>query len=174
MEKHRIILTREQIQARIPELAREISTDYMGRDVVFVCVLKGAAYFFVDLTRAVRDINELKSLSLVFMRTETCDEERNFGAVVIIDDIPKEQIESRDVIIVEDIADRGLTLVTLLEHLGKKDPASLAIAVALSKPDKHQHNLQLKYVGFEREGLGFLSGYGLDPDRAARDIVEIV
>jgi hypoxanthine phosphoribosyltransferase len=151
-----ILLTEEQIQARVAELGAQLAEDYAGRDPVLISVLKGSIVFLADLVRGMDiplsiDIMEVSSYGAA---TESS------GQVRILKDLSN-PIEGRHVIVVEDIIDTGLTLNYLLRYLREKAPASLRICCLLDKPARRLTEIPIDYVGFTIPDR-FVIGYGLD------------
>lgn len=151
-----IILTSEQISERIKELGAKISSDYQDSPPVLVGILKGALPFMADLIRAISVpmVYDLMAVSSYGASTKST------GTVRIIKDLDLE-IEDRDVIIVEDIVDTGLTLQYLLENLRSRRPRSLKVCTLLDKPSRRQTPIQPDYNGFEIPDV-FVVGFGLD------------
>jgi hypoxanthine phosphoribosyltransferase len=151
-----VLITEEQIQAKVVELAAQLSADYAGRDLTLVSVLKGSLPFMADLMRAITipvqiDLMEVSSYGAT---TETS------GLVRILKDLSA-SIEGRDVLIVEDIIDTGLTLNYLLRYLRGKKPRSLRICALLDKPARRLVEIDIAYRGFTVPDR-FVVGYGLD------------
>jgi hypoxanthine phosphoribosyltransferase len=151
-----VIFTEEQLQQRIRELGAQISRDYEGRSVLLVAVLRGAALFIADLAREIRVPVELDFMAVSSYGSTT----KSSGVVRILKDLD-EMIEGRDVIVVEDILDTGLTLKYLLKNLASRAPASLEVITLLSKEGKQRVPISCKYVGFVCPDE-FVVGYGLD------------
>jgi hypoxanthine phosphoribosyltransferase len=152
----RILVTEEQIQQRVRDLGRELTRDYAGRDPVLVSVLKGSILFLADLIRAT-DLPlsvDLMEVSSYGQGTESS------GLVRILKDLSA-PIEGRDVVVVEDIIDTGLTLNYLLHYLEGKHPASIAICALLDKPARRLVEIPIAYRGFSIPDQ-FVVGYGLD------------
>ncbi|MBI5369741.1 hypoxanthine phosphoribosyltransferase [Candidatus Uhrbacteria bacterium] len=160
-----ILFSEEEIQARVLALAQEISTDFRGKDIVLVGLLKGAFMFVRDLGVALERLREagggIGDIYIDFLSVGSYDDGRESGTLKLDMDI-RRSVKNCHVIVVEDTADTLNTLTWVDAHLRKKQPASLDICVLVRKPDKHRHQLDLRYVGFSREGLPFLGGYGLD------------
>ena len=151
-----ILLSSEQIAARVAEMGAQISADYQGKDPVFVSVLVGAAIFSADLLRQITI-----PCSLDFMAISSYGKEsRSSGVVRVMKDLD-ESIESRHVIIVEDIIDTGLTLNYLLENIRNRNAASVRVAALLDKPSRRLTDVKVDYIGFEVPDE-FVIGYGLD------------
>lgn len=151
-----VILSEDQLQARVRELGAEISRDYVGRSLLLVAVLRGAALFIADLARAITVPVELDFMAVSSYGSST----KSSGVVRILKDLD-ETIEGRDVIVVEDILDTGLTLKYLLKNLASRKPASLEVVAFLSKEGKQRVPISCRYVGFAIPDE-FVVGYGLD------------
>jgi hypoxanthine phosphoribosyltransferase len=161
------IITREAIARRVAELAAQISRDYRGQDLVMVGVLKGAFIFLADLTRALEFPVEVDFVRLKSYGSGT----ESSGEIVVTKDV-EETLQGRDVLIVEDIVDLGLTLDFLIKHLLTRHPRSLKICCLIDKRERRQVHVPLDYVGFVVE-KGFLVGYGLDCGEKNRTLPEI-
>ena len=144
------------LQARIRELGAEISSDYEGRDLLLIGVLKGAVFFMSDLMRHLTIPCEIDFMAI----SSYGDSTDSSGIVRILKDLDI-NIESRDVLVVEDIIDSGLTLSYLMRNLEARGPASLEICALLTKPDRREIEVPVRYVGFEIPNR-FVIGYGLD------------
>jgi hypoxanthine phosphoribosyltransferase len=151
-----VLVGEEQIRARLGELAERIDADYAGRDLLLVGVLKGAVMVMADLARALHAPAEMDWMAVSSYGSGT----RSSGVVRILKDLDKD-IGGRDVLVVEDIIDSGLTLSWLLANLGSRGPASLEVATLLRKPEAAKVEIDVKYVGFEIPNE-FVVGYGLD------------
>jgi hypoxanthine phosphoribosyltransferase len=151
-----ILVEAEALQRRVRELGEEVSRDYRGRDLLLVCVLKGAVFFASDLMRQLDVPCELDFMAVASYGSAT----DSSGVVRILKDLDA-PIEGRHVLIVEDIVDSGLTLQYLLRSLGARNPATVEVCALLTKPDRRKVDLPVKYVGFEIADC-FAIGYGLD------------
>lgn len=152
-----VLLTREQIDVRVGELAAQISRDYAGRSPLCVSVLKGAVYFLTDLTRALTIPAQIDFMAI----TSYGSARERSGVVRLIKDLDVE-ITGRDVLLVEDIIDTGLTAGYLLRLLAARAPASLRICTLLDRPYRRiLDTLEIAYRGFEIPDR-FVVGYGLD------------
>jgi hypoxanthine phosphoribosyltransferase len=159
-----ILLSEEQLQVRIRELGRQISQDYAGKAPLMVGVLKGAAMFLVDLIRAV-DL----PLAIDFMAVSSYGAAtESSGVVRILKDL-ETPIEGRDVVLVEDIIDSGLTIAYVLDMLRRRGPASLKVCALLVKEQAAEAGLKADYVGFTIPNK-FVVGYGLDFDEKYRNL----
>ena len=155
-ESVRVLLRRNQIQRRIAAMAREIARDFAGEPVHFVGVLKGAVFFLADLARQYPG-----EVSMDFIAVSSYGEKtQSSGQVRLTKDLDT-SIESKNVLVVEDILDTGLTLQYLLRILEQRRPKSLRVAVLLDKPDRRQAPVRADYVGFAIPNE-FVVGYGLD------------
>jgi hypoxanthine phosphoribosyltransferase len=152
-----VLIGADDLQARIAELAAEISRDYAERDLLLICVLKGAVFFLGDLMRRLTIAAECDFMAISSYGSGT----ESSGVVRILKDLD-EPIEERDVLVVEDIVDSGLTLSYLLRTLAARSPRSLEVCALLTKPDRREvEDLSCRYVGFEIPNR-FVIGYGLD------------
>nr|MBO4517518.1 hypoxanthine phosphoribosyltransferase [Clostridia bacterium] len=155
MDNYRILLTQETIAKRVKELGEEITRDYKDKKPVIICMLKGAVYFFADLTKNIK-----LPLMLDFARLSSYRNGTTSGQMELIYDITAE-IEGRDVILVEDIVDSGKTLSYFIELLKTRHPASVKICAFLDKKERREVDIDVDYVGFDIP-CGFVIGYGLD------------
>jgi hypoxanthine phosphoribosyltransferase len=160
----RVLISEQQIQARIAELGAQITTDYQGRDVILVGVLKGAVMFMVDLARSI-DL----PIAIDFMATSSYGAStQSSGVVRILKDLDR-SIDGKDLLIVEDIVDTGLTLKYLVELLKERNPASIKVCALLNKVKSRKADVELAYVGFEIPDE-FVVGYGLDYAEVYRNL----
>ncbi|HEV7567679.1 MAG: hpt [Leifsonia sp.] len=151
-----LLLTEEQIRARIAELARQIEADYAGHDVLLVGVLKGAVMVMADLARELRIPLTMDWMAVSSYGSGT----ESSGVVRILKDLDTD-LSGRRVLIVEDIIDSGLTLSWLLANLNSRGPESVEICALLRKPDAARVDIDVKYLGFDIPNR-FVVGYGLD------------
>ena len=151
-----VLIDAERLQRRIVELGEEISADYEGRDLLLVGVLKGAVFFMADLMRGLSIPCEIDFMAISSYGAST----DSSGVVRILKDLDI-NIEGRHVLVVEDIIDSGLTLSYLLRNLESREPASLEICALLTKPDRREIDVPVRYIGFEIPNK-FVIGYGLD------------
>jgi hypoxanthine phosphoribosyltransferase len=158
------IVEAEALQQRVAELGAQISRDYAGRDLFMMGVLKGAVFFVADLMRQVDVGCELDFMAVSSYGSLT----DSSGVVRILKDLDS-SIEGKDVLIVEDIVDSGLTLNYLLRNLRARSPRSLEVCALLVKPGRRQIELPIRYVGFEIPNR-FVVGYGLDLDQRFRNL----
>ena len=159
-----ILIDEEPLQARIAELGAEISSDYAGRDLLLVGVLKGAVFFLADLMRELTVPCEIDFMAISSYGAGT----DSSGVVRILKDLDM-NIAGRDVLVVEDIIDSGLTLSYLMRSLTARKPASLEVCTLLTKPERREVDVPVRYVGFEIPNK-FVIGYGLDFDQRYRNL----
>ena len=158
-----VMMNEEQIQKRIEEMAKEIDKVYNGESIIAICVLRGAIYFTVDLTKKMKtpiEIDFIKASS--YVGTETT------GEVKMTLDI-NENIEGRDVLIIEDIIDTGYTLDFLRKYLLSKNPKSLRIAVLADKEERRIIDVPVDFVGFKIPNK-YIVGYGFDYNNSYRNL----
>ena len=158
------IVEAEELLARVRELAAEISRDYAGRELLLLGVLKGAVFFLADLVRCLEVPSELDFMAVSSYGSLT----DSSGVVRILKDLDA-PIEGRDVLIVEDVVDSGLTLGYLLRSLKSRNPRSLEVCALLVKPGRRKIELPIRYVGFEIPNR-YVVGYGLDLDQRYRNL----
>jgi hypoxanthine phosphoribosyltransferase len=159
-----ILVQRDELEHRVRELAEEVSRDYADRDLFLVGVLKGAVFFLSDLMRHLEVACEVDFMAVSSYGSST----DSSGVVRILKDLDV-SIEGRDVLIVEDIVDSGLTLSYLLRTLRARNPASLEVCALLTKPERRKVELPIRYVGFEIPNR-FAIGYGLDHAERFRNL----
>jgi hypoxanthine phosphoribosyltransferase len=151
-----ILIDEETLAARVAELGVEVSVDYEGRDLLLIGVLKGAVFFMADLMRHLTVACEVDFMAI----SSYGDATDSSGIVRILKDLDI-NIEGRDVLVVEDIIDSGLTLSYLMRNLESREPASLEVCALLTKPSRREIDVPVRYVGFEIPNK-FVVGYGLD------------
>jgi hypoxanthine phosphoribosyltransferase len=159
-----ILVQRDELEHRVRELAAEISRDYAGRELLLIGVLKGAVFFLADLMRHLEVDCEVDFMAVSSYGAST----DSSGVVRILKDLDA-PIEGRDVLIVEDIVDSGLTLSYLFRMLRARGPASLEVCALLTKPERREIDLPIRYVGFEIPNR-FAIGYGLDHAERFRNL----
>lgn len=152
---YRILLSSEQIQERIKELGAQITEDYKDNPPVIICMLKGAIYFFADLTRNIK-----LPITFDFARLSSYKNGTTSGEMELISNITTE-IKDKDILIVEDIVDSGKTLAYFIKLLEEKQPRSIKICTFLDKKERREVNIEADYIGFNIP-CGFVIGYGLD------------
>jgi hypoxanthine phosphoribosyltransferase len=151
-----VLIDEERLRARIVELGEEISADYAGRDLLLLGVLKGAVFFMADLMRTLTIPCEIDFMAISSYGAQT----DSSGVVRILKDLDI-NIDGRHVLVVEDIIDSGLTLSYLMRNLEAREPASLEVCALLTKPDRREIDVPVRYIGFEIPNR-FVIGYGLD------------
>lgn len=163
ISKIKTLISEEELQKRVQEMATQISKDYEGKDITFICILKGSVFFTVDLAK-----NIPSNVKLEFIRVSSYHGTESTGEIELKLDL-KEDIEGKDVIIIEDIVDTGRTLSYLKEHLKTKKPKSLRICTLLDKKERRVCEIEPEYVGFNIPDK-FVLGYGLDVDELYRNL----
>jgi hypoxanthine phosphoribosyltransferase len=165
-----VLLSEDQIQARVAELGAQLGADYReaiessDQDLLLVTVLKGAVFFVTDLARSIPLPTQLEFMAVSSYGSSTSSS----GVVRILKDLDRD-IHDRDVLIVEDIVDSGLTLSWLLRNLATRHPRSLRVCALLRKPDAVRDDVDISYVGFDIPNE-FVVGYGLDYAERYRDV----
>jgi hypoxanthine phosphoribosyltransferase len=151
-----ILVDEESLRSRVAELGEEISRDYEGRDLLLIGVLKGAVFFMADLMRQLTVPCEIDFMAISSYGAST----DSSGVVRILKDLDI-NIEGRHVLVVEDIIDSGLTLSYLMRNLEARQPASLEVCALMTKPERREIDVPVRYIGFEIPNR-FVIGYGLD------------
>ena len=151
-----VLIEEDALQERVAALGQELSADYSGRDLLLIGVLKGAVFFMADLMRHITVPCEVDFMAISSYGAST----DSSGVVRILKDLDI-NIEGRHVLVVEDIIDSGLTLSYLMRNLEARGPASLEICALLTKPDRREMDVPVRYIGFEIPDR-FVIGYGLD------------
>lgn len=159
-----VMISREEISKKVAELGHEISKDYKGESILAICVLKGAVLFMSDLIRELNVETEIDFMAVSSYGAST----ESTGVVRILKDLDS-NIENKNVLIVEDIIDSGLTLKYLKEYLLARNPKSLKICTLLDKPERRMADIKADYIGFSIENK-FIVGYGLDFDQKYRNL----
>jgi len=166
MEEHvgEVLITAEEIKEKTAELARQITADYQGKDLLLVCILKGGLMFLADLMRRIR-----LPLEIDFMAVSSYGDSTESGGVVRILMDLETNIQGRNVLIVEDIIDTGRTLNYITQNLRTRQPATLKICTLLNKTARRVLDIPVDYVGFEIPDK-FVIGYGLDYGEIYRNL----
>lgn len=163
LENLPVLISEEEVQNRIAEMAKEIDKDYIGEDVIVISVLKGAVFFTVDLVKKMKTPIELEVMQVSsYVGTESS------GNLLVKKDLDRE-IEGRNVLVVEDIIDTGTTLSYLKEYLLSKKPKTLRVAVLADKAERRKVDVKIDYTGFVIPDK-FVVGYGFDVDEKGRNI----
>jgi len=165
--KPRILLTRDEIQAAVNRLAAEIKKAYYDKQPILICVLKGSFMFMADLIRLL-DF----PLEVDFIRLSSYGRGRESSGKIKVVQPLRSEVKGRDVLVIEDIVDTGLTISFLLDYLRKKKPASLKLCALTDKPSRRQTPVTIDYLGFTVPNK-FLVGYGLDLDEEFRNLPDI-
>lgn len=160
----RVLISEEQLQARIAELGKQVAADYAGKNPIFLGILKGVVMFFADMMRATPIPCEIDFMAVSSYGAGTSSS----GTVRILKDVTV-NLKGRHVVILEDILDSGLTLSHVCKHLRAMEPASLKICTLLDKPERRTIDLTADYVGFTIPNA-FVVGYGLDYDEYYRNL----
>ena len=159
-----ILVQADELQHRIKEMAAEVSRDYKGRDLLLIGVLKGAVFFLADLMRELDIPCEVDFMAVSSYGSST----DSSGVVRILKDLDA-PLEGRNVLIVEDIVDSGLTLQYLMRTLQARNPTTIEVCALLTKPERRKVDMPARYVGFEIPDK-FAIGYGLDYDERYRNL----
>ena len=163
-ETIRVLVSEEDVDARIKVLGEKISRDYAGRQVHLICILKGGVFFMCELAKRIS-----VPVSMDFMSVSSYgDDTKSSGIVRIAKDLD-ESIEGKDVLIVEDIIDSGRTLYYLIDVLRKRNPNSVHLCTLLDKPERRVRDVKVDYVGFEIPDE-FVVGYGMDYAQKYRNL----
>ena len=163
-ETIRVLVSEEDVDARIKVLGEKISRDYAGRQVHLICILKGGVFFMCELAKRIS-----VPVSMDFMSVSSYgDDTKSSGIVRIAKDLD-ESIEGKDVLIVEDIIDSGRTLYYLIDVLRKRNPNSVHLCTLLDKPERRVRDVKVDYVGFEIPDE-FVVGYGIDYAQKYRNL----
>ncbi len=163
-ERVRVLLSEEEVDARIQAIGEEISRDYEGKQVHLICVLKGGSFFMCELAKRISVPVSLDFMSVASYGSDT----KSSGVVKIVKDLD-ESLRDKDVIVVEDIVDSGRTLSYLLEVLRSREPRSLRLCTLLDKPERRVVNVAVDYTGFQIPDE-FVVGYGLDYAQKYRNL----
>lgn len=164
MDKIRVMIPEEELDAKIREMAEKISKEYAGKEVHLICVLKGSVFFTCELAKRIT-----VPVTLDFMCVSSYGNEKSSSGVVKITKDLDENIEGKEVILVEDIIDSGRTLSYLLPTLMQRKPNSLKLCTLLDKPERRTHDVKVDYTGFEIPDE-FVVGYGLDYAQRYRNL----
>lgn len=159
-----VLISEEDVDKRIREIGDQISKDYQGKTVSIVCILKGASFFACELAKRITVPVEIDFMSVSSYGAGT----ESSGVVRIVKDLD-EQVEGKDVLVVEDIIDTGNTLKYLLKLISERNPNSVKLCTLLDKPDRRKAQVEVDYTGFQIPDE-FAIGYGLDYDQKYRNL----
>ena len=165
--KPRILFTRQEIEATVSQLAAKISKDYQGKNPLLIGILKGSFMFMADLIRLLNFPLEVEFISL----SSYGRGRESAGKIKVVQGL-RTPIKGRDVLVIEDIVDTGLTIAFLLDYLQKKQPASLKLCALTDKPSRRKIPVTIDYLGFTVPDK-FVVGYGLDWDEKFRNLPDI-
>ena len=155
MEK-KVLIARQEIQSKVKDLARRISSDYTGREPILIGILNGVVFFFAELVMSLSIPSKID-----FMRASSYGSSKaSSGAIKLVKDVEL-PVKGQDLIVVEDIVDTGLTLNYLVKNLKSREPASVKICALIDKIERREHEVTIDYCGFKVQE-GFIVGYGLD------------
>lgn len=160
----KVLYSSEQISEKIKEIAKQIDNDYQDKPLTLIGILKGSYIVLSDLSRAITIPHHVD-----FMSVSSYEDTESTGVIKVLMDL-RNSIKNRNVIVVEDILDSGLTLSHILEMLKTKEPASISVAVLLRKPTQVKKNVDVKYLGFDLNPPEFVVGYGLDYNEYFRNL----
>ena len=163
-DKIRVLLTEEEVNKKISEVAAQINKDYEGKEVHLICILKGGVFFTCELAKRITSPVEIEFMSVSSYGSGTSSS----GVVRIVNDLGT-SIEGKNVLVIEDIIDSGRTLSYLLENLKTRNPKTLRLCTLLDKPDRRVVDVNVDYVGFVIPDE-FVVGYGLDYDQKYRNL----
>ena len=166
MEQHHIsvMISEEEIEKRVCELAAQISSDFAGETVKLICILKGSAFFACELAKRIT-----VPVTIDFMQVSSYGAETKSSGVVRLSKDLDEPLQGKNVIIVEDIIDSGRTLSHLVKLLGQRNPKTMTLCTLLDKPDRRVVDVDVEYTGFTIPDE-FVVGYGLDYDQKYRNL----
>ena len=163
MKQIKVLIEETKIDKRLKEIANQIEQDYENKDIVFLCVLKGSVVFTVELAKKIKN-----NIQFEFIEVSSYDGHKSTGKIKLNKDITN-SIKGKDVILVEDIVDTGITINFLKEYLLEKEPKTLKICSLLDKPSRRVVNIKPDYLGFTIEDK-FVIGYGLDDEQNYRNL----
>ena len=163
MQEIKVLIKEETINKRLDELAKQIMEDYKGKDIMFLCILKGSVMFTVELAKRIKN-----NVQFEFIEVSSYENNQSTGKIKLNKDI-SQSIEGKDVIIVEDIIDSGRTISFLKEYLKQKNPNTIKVCSLLDKPSKRIFEIKADYIVFEVDDK-FIVGYGLDDNQNYRNL----
>ena len=164
MDNIKVLISEEKLQERVEKIAKQIETEYAGKELILICILKGSIFFTVDLAKRIKG-----DVKLEFIRVSSYnDGTESSGEIKMKLDL-KDSIQGKDVIVIEDIIDTGRTLSYLIEYLKMKKPNSVKLCALLDKPERRVIDVKVDYTGFQIPDK-FVVGYGLDYDEKYRNL----
>lgn len=163
-EEIKELISKEELETRLIELAEQIDKDYEGKEITAVCILKGAAFFGVELSLKIKSKMEFE-----FIKISSYEGTESSGIIKKQLDVDDEKINDKDVLIIEDIVDTGRSMNYLIDHIKAKNPKSLKVCVLLNKPSRREVEVPIDYLGFEVPNK-FIVGYGFDDDEFYRNL----
>lgn len=163
MKEIKVLINEEQINKRLDELANQLMEEYKGKELMFLCILKGSMFFTVELAKRIKN-----NIQFEFIEVSSYEGHESTGKVKLNKDITQ-SIEGKNVIIIEDIVDTGRTLCFLKNYLLQKNPKTLKICALLDKPSRRLAPVEADYIGFSIENK-FVIGYGLDDNQNYRNL----
>lgn len=163
MKQIKVLIEEAKIEKRLKEIANQIEQDYENKDIIFLCVLKGSVVFTVELAKKIKN-----NIQFEFIEVSSYDGHKSTGKIKLNKDITN-SIKGKDIILVEDIIDTGITINFLKEYLLEKEPRTLKICSLLDKPSRRIVNIKPDYLGFTIEDK-FVIGYGLDDEQNYRNL----
>lgn len=164
MDDIKSLISKEEIDSRLKELAEQIDKDYAGKEITAICVLKGAVFFGVELS-----LNIKSKMEFEFIKISSYEGTESSGIIKKQLDVNDDKIKGKDVLIIEDIVDTGRSMNYLIDHIKAKKPNSLKVCVLLNKPRRRGVEVPIDYLGFEVPNK-FIVGYGFDYDEFYRNL----
>lgn len=162
MENLNVLISKEEIEKKLEELASQLDKDYEGKEITILSVLNGAVFFTTELTLKMKT-----KMQFAFIKISSYEGTESTGKVTLKSDVSNSLIEGKDVLIVEDIVDTGRSMSYLLEHIKAKNPKSLKVCSLISKPSRREIEVPIDYLGFEIPNK-FIIGYGFDDEEGFR------
>lgn len=165
MEEVKVLIDEEKLHKRVDEIAAQIESEYKGKEIILICILKGSVFFTVDLAKRING-----DVKIEFIRVSSYNEGTESSGEIKMKLDLKDSIQGKDVIVVEDIIDTGRTLSYLIKYLKMKKPNSLKLCALLDKPERRiKKDVKVDYTGFQIPDE-FVVGYGLDVDEKYRNL----
>lgn len=162
-ENFKVLISKEELEKRIKELAEQIDKDYLGREITIICVMRGAVFFTVQLT-----LNMKTKLKYEFITISSYEGTDTTGEVTLRTDL-RDSIEGKDVLIVEDIVDTGRSMRYLIDYLRSKSPRTLKVCALANKAERREVEVPIDYIGFEVPNK-YIVGFGFDIDNNYRNL----